>query len=74
MNKELIKKAVIVHFACDNKMKCNELEESVDAAIGFYLHLCGDESNVFEKLIQTKRYKIKLELIKRYIKNHERIN
>ena len=74
MNTELIKKAVRVHFACDSQMKCNELEDSVDAAKAFYLKLCNEESVVFEKLIKLNRYKVKLELIKRYIKNHETTN
>lgn len=70
-NKELIKKAIIAHFACDkNNLKCNSiLEDSVDAAQSFFIHLSGTQNETFDKLIQRHRYKVKFELIKRYIKN-----
>jgi hypothetical protein len=73
MNKELIKKAIYVNFACDRQMKCDtKLEESVDAALGFFLHLCGEESNVFNQLIKRDRYKNKLILINRYLNQNEK--
>ena len=69
MDKKLIAKAVKVHFACDNQMRCSDLEDSTEAARAFYLHLCGEESSAFNRLIKTNRYKNKLILVTRYINN-----
>ncbi len=67
---EQIKQAIRAHFACDTQMKCDtKLEDSVDAAKAFLLHLTGSESRIFDSLIQTSRYQVKLQLIKRYINN-----
>lgn len=73
-NKELIKQAILVHFACDkSNMKCSgTLEDSVDAAKAFYIQLSGTESETFKELIKKTRYKIKLELINRYIKQNDK--
>jgi len=72
MNTELFKKAIFAHFACDSQMRCNELEDSVDAARAFYLFLCGESHPVFDTLIQKKRYKTKLNLINRYLNQNEK--
>jgi hypothetical protein len=75
-NKQLLKQAIIAHFACDKvNMKCSStLEDSVDAAQAFFVHLSGTESQLFKSLIEKSRYRVKLELINRYIKNNETTN
>jgi len=70
---EKIHKAVVAHFACHKStLVCEmKLEDSVDAAKAFYEHLKGTGSYeaVFNKLMLQNRYRNKLQLIKRYLKN-----
>jgi hypothetical protein len=70
-NQSLIRNAITAHFACEkNNLKCSPtLEDSVYASQSFFLHLSGTENELYNRLIEKKRYRIKLELIKRYIKN-----
>lgn len=69
MNLKKLHNAITAHFACNkNTLDCTlKLEDSVDAAKAFYHHLQGLDSALFIDLIQKSRYKIKLELIKRYL-------
>jgi len=72
--KELIRKAVIVHFACDkNNLKCDpKLEDSPNAALDFFNYFeTGIGNDGFKKLNQTARYRNKLKLIMRYLNNNE---
>ena len=70
---EKIHKAVVAHFACHKStLVCEiKLEDSVDAAKAFYEHLKGTGAYeaVFNKLMIQKRYRNKLQLIKRYLTN-----
>ena len=70
---EKIHKAVVAHFACHKlTMVCEmKLEDSVNAAKAFYEYLKGTGvyQSVFNELIIKKRYRNKLQLIRRYLKN-----
>ena len=74
-NQELITKAVSVHFAIDNKKNftcMRPLEDSITIASDFLnFFLNGVENEKFTKAMQTHRYRVKRQLIERYIRNHE---
>lgn len=71
--KEKIRRAIMANFAVySENMKCDgQLEESVDAAKAFFEKLTrgGDEYliQLAEKLMNTRRYKRKLDLIYKHI-------
>ena len=72
-NQELIRKAVIVHFACDkNNLWCDtKLEETNTIAKDFLRYfLTGNTTESLDKMPTTRRYKIKKQLIDRYIRNN----
>lgn len=71
-NEELIKQAVKVHFAVTNsQLSCStDLENGANIARDFLDYLTNNNLNDgVKKALKTERGKIKLELIKRYIKN-----
>lgn len=71
--REKIRRAIMSNFAVySENMKCDgQLEDSVDAALAFYEKLTrGGDSylvGLAEKLMKTKRYVRKMELIKKHI-------
>lgn len=72
-HKEQIKKAIKANFALRKDLNCNMVgEDYPNAALAFYEHLTGgkDKSLLsdFEKIIQNKRYKVKMQLIENYLK------
>ena len=72
-NPDLIRKAVVVHFACDqNNLSCDtKLEETATIAKDFMQYfLLGSATEGFEKAMRTIRYRVKRELIERYINNN----
>jgi len=74
--KKKIKRAIVAHFACNkvNLLCDRRLEDSIDAAKSFYYHLTDTKilRDVFYELIdKNQRYKNKLLMIKRYIKNEK---
>ena len=72
-NQDLIRKAVVTHFACDRKtLSCDtKLEDSAGIAKDFMdFYLYGTRSDGFNKAMRTIRGKIKVELIERYINNN----
>lgn len=75
MNKQLITKAVTVHFACDKRtLKCSEsLEDYVAVANDFLnLMLTGTKTDQLEKALKTKRYQVKKQLIERYLNQNDK--
>lgn len=75
MNKQLITKAVTVHFACDKRtLQCSgTLEDYVGVASDFLnFMLTGNTTPQLDKVFKTKRYKIKKELIETYIKQNDK--
>lgn len=73
MNPDLIRKAVVTHFACDhNNLTCDtKLEESVTVAGDFLRYmLTGNATEALTKALGTERYQIKKQLIERYINNY----
>lgn len=74
MNKQLITKAVTVHFACEKRtLQCDtKLEDYVAVATDFLnFMLTGNTNPQLDKVLKTKRYKIKKELIETYIKQND---
>ena len=58
-NPDLIRKAVVVHFACDQKnLACDtKLEESVNIARDFLRYmLTGNTTEALDSLMLTTRY------------------
>lgn len=75
MNKQLITKAVTVHFACEKRtLQCSgTLEDYVGVATDFLnFMLTGNTTPMLDKVLKTKRYKIKKELIETYIKQNDK--
>lgn len=72
-NQELIRKAVVVHFACDqDSLWCDtKLEETNTIAKDFLRYfLTGNTTEALDRLMLTTRYRVKRELVKRYINNN----
>lgn len=75
MNKQLITKAVTVHFACDKRtLQCSgTLEDYVGVATDFInFMLTGNTTPQLARVLKTKRYKTKMHLIETYIKQNEK--
>lgn len=75
MNKELITKAVTSHFACDKRtLQCSgTLEDYVGVASDMLnFMLTGNTTSQLDRVLKTKRYKIKMQLIENYIKQNEK--
>lgn len=73
-NPILIKNAITAHFACDKKnLVCDmKLESFSNVAIDFLQYLMtGSRTDGFERAISLNRYKTKLILIERYIKQNK---
>jgi len=72
INKELMEKAVKVHFAIVNGFNCSlELEEYTTVAFDFYTYLIGGGlSYEMEEVLKRKRYRNKMILIQRYYENN----
>lgn len=72
-NPALITKAVTVHFACEKRtLQCSEkLEDYVGAATDFLnFMLTGNTTPQLDKVLKSKRYRTKMQLIERYINNN----
>lgn len=75
MNKQLITKAVTAHFACDKRtLICSgTLEDYVGVASDFLnFMLTGNITPQLDKVLKTRRYQVKKQLIETYIKQNDK--